>query len=285
MTGVCSCALELAASVLTSTNVWWRADAIVVFIAGLVFVNIALTSMPWLHSLKSASVLVADAVAELKQTIQRHSPTSREWESVVVADALALCEETVPLLSSGWGDAVAWCFIAWWLGALAWLAILLEGGTFVAAICMALCSVIPLGMTYDAAAASTDCDTLKDSLNQKRMRGPKNDLEHEHAVRIVELMLRNQNVEQGLGFVVWGRVVDLRTFGNIIAGLVGIGSTVLPILFTLQQSAIMPADSESNDASCELSEAQKVALQSTAQLINANCTFNISVGPSGVIIY
>eukprot|EP01052_Picozoa_sp_SAG31_P083967 SAG31_NODE_44217_length_263_cov_1.567073_1_plen_45_part_01 len=43
-------------------------DAIAVFLAGLSFLNMAFTAFPWWHTLKSASILVAYAVLELKQS-------------------------------------------------------------------------------------------------------------------------------------------------------------------------------------------------------------------------
>merc|ERR1711865_99741 len=101
-----------------------------------------------------------------------------------------------------------------------------------------LCVLFPLGVSYDAAAASSDCDLLSDTLNKKRKRGPKGDVEHEHALGVVERILNNENTKQGLGFTVGYRVMDLKTLGNIVAGIVGVASTAVPILFSLRPSAV-----------------------------------------------
>eukprot|EP01045_Picozoa_sp_COSAG04_P031612 COSAG04_NODE_5913_length_1457_cov_1.967599_1_plen_315_part_01 len=139
--------------------------AIAVFVGGLVSVNIGLTLFPWYHTLKSASALVADAVAETRQAIERCSPTSPEWQSEVLPSVLRLCDETLPWLSDGWGDGVAASFIGWFLMAVAWFANFLEFGTPASAFLTVLCLLLPLGISYDAAAASSDCDLLADALN------------------------------------------------------------------------------------------------------------------------
>ena len=218
------------------------AYARVVFLFGLGCINAALTFFPWWHALKSASALVTDAVAETRQAAERCSPTSPEWEAEVLPRVLGLCDTTLPLLSRGYGLGVATNFLGWWLGAAAAFAIFLEGGTPASAFITVLCVLTPLGVSYDAAAASSDCDLLSDTLNEKRMRGDLKDQAFGHAIRSIELILNNQNTKQGLGFTVGHRVMDLKTLGNIVAAIVGVASTAVPILFSLRPSTVSTGD-------------------------------------------
>ena len=230
---------------------------------------------PWYHTLKSASALVADAVAETRQAIERCSPTSPEWQTEVLPSVLRLCDETLPWLSDGWGDGVGANFIGWWCLALSQFAVFLESSAPFAAFLTVLSLLLPLGVAYDAAAASSDCDLLADALNEKRMRGDATDPDFEHAICRVELILSNENTKQGLGFCVGHRVVDLKTLGNIVAAIVGIATTAVPILFSLRPSAA--SDGVGSGAQCELNELQTNAIRGLAGLFNASCNYNASI--------
>ena len=118
--------------------------------------------------------------------------------------------------------------------------------------------LLPLGVSYDAAAASSECDLLIDALNEKRKRGDATDSDSEHAIRRVELILSNENTNQGLGFCVGYRVVDLKTLGNIMAAIVGIATTAVPILFSLRPST---ASDGVGLGSCGLSAAEQEAVR------------------------
>ena len=142
--------------------------------------------------------------------------------------------------------------------------------------------LLPLGVSYDAAAASSECDLLIDALNEKRKRGDATDSDSEHAIRRVELILSNENTNQGLGFCVGYRVVDLKTLGNIMAAIVGIATTAVPILFSLRPSTA--SDGVGLGGQCELTELQTDAIRGLAGLFNASCTYNITVGPAGVTL-
>ena len=232
--------------------------AIAVFLTGMMCFNCALAFFPWYHTLKSASALVADAVAETRQAIERCSPTSPEWQSEVLPSVLGLCDETLPWLSDGWGDGVAASFIGWWACAVACFASFLEDGHLNSAFLTVLSLLLPLGISYDAAAASSDCDLLADTLNDKRMRGDATDPDAEHAICRVEQILDRQNTKQGLGFCVGHRVVDLKTLGNIVVAIVGFATTVVPILFSLRPG--MASDGVGQE-SCGLSAAEQEAVR------------------------
>ena len=102
---------------------------------------------------------------------------------------------------------------------------------------LALPSVLlPLGVSYDAAAASSECDGLADALAKVRKRGDGNDKDLEHAINRVEKILDRENTKQDLGFTVGYRVMDLKTLGNIVAGIGGLAITAVPILISLRPS-------------------------------------------------
>ena len=136
--------------------------------------------------------------------------------------------------------------------------------------------LLPLGVSYDAAAASSECDLLIDALNEKRKRGDATDSDSEHAIRRVELILSNENTNQGLGFCVGYRVVDLKTLGNIMAAIVGIATTAVPILFSLR-----PSTASIGDDVCSLTASEIATIQGTIRGImmghNESCAYNMSL--------
>ena len=62
-------------------------------------------------------------------------------------------------------------FLEWWLAGAGCFATFLEDGATAMGVITILDVLFPLGISYDAAAASSDCDGLIDVLNNKRMRG------------------------------------------------------------------------------------------------------------------
>ena len=151
-------------------------------------------------------------------------------------------------------------------------AVFLESGEPASGLFTVLCVLIPLGVSYDAAAASSDCDLLGDALNEKRMRGDSSDVLFEHALRRIELILNNQNTKQGLGFTVGHRVMDLKTLGNIVAAIVGVASTAVPILFSLRPSTVAIG----TDA-CSLTASEIGIFQSTMMGRNESCAYNMTL--------
>lgn len=212
--------------------------------------------------LKSASVLVADAVAEVLP----------QWETDVLPLVLKLCDETLPLFSHGFGPGVSGNFVGWWCISVGWLASFLQDGTFASAMFTVLTVLWPLGVSYDAASASSDCGLLSDALIEKHMRGAPSDLLFEHAINRVEKILDRQNAKQGLGFTVGYRVMDLKTLGNILATIAGVASTVVPILFSLRSSM----GSIGTDDACELTTTEITTIQSLMSR-NETCAYNITI--------
>eukprot|EP01051_Picozoa_sp_SAG22_P017680 SAG22_NODE_2787_length_2210_cov_4.155850_1_plen_483_part_00 len=242
--------------------------ASVVFVSGIGFIHWAAVFSWWL-TLKIASVLVSDAVAEARQLIERCDPRGDEWGAKVVPAILGLCENSTVWLSRGWGFALGCLFCGCWVGGVGFLAVFLEHGAPSSLAISMLWFATPLVVAHDAAGASSECDLLADTLNGKRMRGPKSDLQHEHAISQLEKILDRQNTKQGvppygshllctailstkvgsddrlcvcvrtnfppgLGFVVFGRVVDMKTLGNLVGAIISANLVILPVIFSLR---------------------------------------------------
>jgi hypothetical protein len=88
----------------------------------------------------------------------------------------------------------------------------------------------------------------------------------------VELILDRQNTKQGLGFVVGERVVDLKTLSNILATIFGVGTTVVPILFSLRPSDASVLGSEAVASTCGLTESQTATVRNILDLMNVSDT-------------
>ena len=129
----------------------------------------------------------------------------------VLPMVLTLTDETLPLLSRGWGAGIGMSFVGWWIAATGFFCLFLEteSSTSLAALIVAVAT--PLGMVSNVAVASSECDLLSDTLTEKRKRGPPDDLLYEHAVSRIEKILDRQNTKQGVGFVMFERVVDTKS--------------------------------------------------------------------------
>ena len=76
--------------------------------------------------LKEASILVSDEVVETRKKIVGTKVDSDEWESAVVPQVLKLIDETLPALSSGWGNTLGLTFVMFWLFTVGTMAALLD---------------------------------------------------------------------------------------------------------------------------------------------------------------
>lgn len=85
---------------------------------------------------------------------------------------------------------------------------------------------------------------------------------------------------QGLGFVLFGTVVDKRTFLVILIKMGALSSTVFMSLL-----AYRPKPHGTGTASCQMTQDQQDTIQRTLAFINATCTWNLTVGPGGVVVH
>ena len=170
-------------------------------LAAFPYVSLVLpTFLAWWWTLKLGSNLVADAVIDARKHIRHAKPGSAAWDREVVPRVIALMRETLPALSQGWGDSITVLFFAFYLFAAAFMCNFVEnpvgnaGAAFMALVCSCesvspqndvvparlrlirlsiggyACSAsgIPLLLAADVAAASSECDTLRTALNDKR---------------------------------------------------------------------------------------------------------------------
>ena len=99
----------------------------------------------------------------------------------------------------------------------------------------------------DLARVSTLCDELLEVLNANRL-----DDTHDLAVRselsLLIDSLNHLNGRQGLGFTSFGVVVDMRTLYRVGTGLVGVMSTVIPLIIGMMDPE--SSGSEAATADC-----------------------------------
>jgi hypothetical protein len=66
--------------------------------------------------------------------------------------------------------------------------------------------------------------------------------------------------------------MDLKTLGNILAGLAGFASTAVPILFSLRPSAV-----KTGTDACSLTATEISVIQSGMMSRNETCTYNMTI--------
>ena len=139
-------------------------------------------------------MLVSDAVTETRKTIDKIPTDSAARDALVVPRVLKLINVTLPALSSGWADGL----LALWAGCgfllLAIFTAFLGDANnqqFVGIFFFFIIACIAMGLAADVASASSNCDTIKDTLNKKRA----NDLsvENDAKLYVLERLLQTLN--------------------------------------------------------------------------------------------
>jgi hypothetical protein len=172
--------------------------------------------LTWYLALKEASLLVSDLVLEVRKQIRDTDFKSPEWDAEVVPKVKELLTHTLPTISHGFGDALLAFWAAAWVLAFGQFsaALMDDGGSFhLINACVFL--VFPLFVALDVAGASSDCDSIAASLNDKRADAM--DQSDDKLVRM-ERLLSLANRGQGLGFKVGGKVMDRSTLKMIFIG-------------------------------------------------------------------
>ena len=114
------------------------------------------------------SFLMREQVLEVRKKIADTSPCDSAWDTDIVPAAIDLMKKTLPELSTGFGDGVVVVFVALWVGALGSFAEFLRSGMFGMLVATAFSSVFPLLLALDVADASSACDHIRSTLNDKR---------------------------------------------------------------------------------------------------------------------
>jgi hypothetical protein len=236
----------------------------------------------WYLTLKMAAALAAHRVATLRRKVAGCDIQAPEWESEVVLEAQALINDTFPTLSLGWGPgAIALCAatLAYAGSELCFSLNSATAATMVERMVgVAAYTCVPLLVLWDLAAAGSECDLLTKGLNEKRIADPSDEA---HAkIYKLEVMLNQLNKKQGLGFVLAGTVLDKAYFFGLITKLCGLIVTLIGSLLALR-----PDEAAAAARSCSsLTEAQEAGIKAWG-LLNTSCTYNITIGPAGLVVH
>jgi hypothetical protein len=233
----------------------------------------------WWLTLKVASALVKHRVATLRKTLERVDIDSPEWDETVAVETRVLINDTFSTLSTGWAPGVTVICLTCWVQSLNQLAMGMGGtyegeqhppsvGTIVATMFMAMG---PTVLLWDVADASSECDLLVKSLNEKRVADP-SDAAHIKIYKL-EVMISNLNKKQGLGFVVFGVVLDKAYFFSFMFKLGGVGVTVMTAILALGTA---PASGEHGTDVCSLSASQVATIQGV-MMGSETCSYNVTL--------
>ena len=189
--------------------------------------------------LQYASLLASETVEQVTQTLARYSPAVAEWKAEVIPAIKGLIDDTLPLVSGAFGDGLGYTTLGCWAGALGQLAGYLDGGTHVNLVLLGFFAFLPFGLAATLSQASDRCDELRDAINTKRGDDLGKDTDaaamqlSELELRRLEMYLDNLNRGQGLGFLVFGIVIDKGMLNTIFTALVSVLFTLVPIILSL----------------------------------------------------
>lgn len=281
-------------------------------ICGALLIGIPCT-VGWYFAMRVAATLAMDDVLEVANAVTAETLEEDEaWSAKVAAKATRLATHTMQDLSDGFGNGTGVATVMCWLMALAKLISLLKlivqaepvrssftdtfgpavgaaWGHFRQAGPLVVAILAPLFIAADVAAVSTMCDRLYQRIVGLRLRWPSTAAAEKVNRKTLPLLLTLErlNNQQGLGFLVWGRVIDKRTLNIIMASVFSVFSTVLPIIVTLlpDGSATGTAADGRNctDATADGTSPANDALfavirTSVLQLENASCFSNVTLG-------
>ena len=238
-----------------------------------------------------AATLARDSVTEVIKAAQESDPTDKEtWMKNVAKPALKL-EETLEMLSRGWGQGFLGVILMVWSGAfhafcqgvnkprVAQIAYM-RGETsnesmYLNFVFSALASVLPLLFLTDVASTSNRCDHLLDELNNMRkIWGPQCNEE----ITWLETSLMRLNRGQGLGFTISGVVIDRRFLKNLAMAIGGGMTTLITAVIALSEEPPHLVGGPDRNL-CEPTEAQIAQVQLSFGGSSANCSYdNLTIG-------
>jgi hypothetical protein len=242
----------------------------------------------WYLTLKQAAALTTFKVVQVQTVIIQHDPLGPQWKPQVEDHVIRLVEDALPTLSRGWGGgAVALCLTCW-AGAAFTFTYSLAGihekdsggapsvGTVISTFLLAC---VPMLILWDVAATSSECDLMIKLLNDKRICNPSDEV-HLKITRM-EAMCNKLNKNQGLGFVIFGVVVDKKYFVHLFLklGALALSAATSIVALTGEKTSVI------SDGFCGLDSTQQLAIQATMASFNSSCTYNVTVGPDGVVVH
>lgn len=241
----------------------------------------------WWCTMKMGSALARQRVVRVIKATYTTDPNDDMAWKALVADALAL-GNVMAQLSNGWSTGLAGFSLmcAWFFCALFSMfvnteyydALATSGAEdgFPRSMCIFMlifstCS--PLLIAKDVAKTSSKCDELMDKLN---------DLGIKHHVRIdwLETRLQRLHRSQGLGFVIFGLVLDQRVLGTLAVALGGGLVTVITWVLAMSE-AVVATNTAGGACGMDAATQQKVAAYARDLLRNDTCAFSMNVSFAG----
>jgi hypothetical protein len=257
------------------------------------FVGIVLNS--WLLSAIVGTTLASDAVQDVSQALRRlpAGTTLVEWWTQVERPTIELATRTMAELSDDWGTGaavvVATYVFGWPLffaslssfmvnlkGVSPWMAL---GHVWTAF--LVTYSFVGLLTTYMFALASTHCDHLMRDLNVFRLTkcglgGADWQPKLHERVCALERAMRTLNGGSGMGFMIFGVVIDLKKLKQIGASIVAVGGPLIAVFQEIGTAPKVEASTTAADSTstCAFTPSQREFLQV------AVLQFNISGCPA-----
>jgi len=169
---------------------------------------------------------------------------SDEWHARVEKPALALENGAVGLLSEGWETGLGEYYILFWFGAapacfIGALLIQVPGLKPILSALMLAVLLVPLYMSTSVANVSTSCDDVLEQLITIR----KTDLGTHSQLQSLETALRYLSGGDGLGFMLFGVVLDKSKQKALITTVLAVFATAVPAvlaLYATMTSSVMP---------------------------------------------
>ena len=222
------------------------------------------------------SILSGHAVARVISTVDSTHDMS-DWNERVFEPAMDLASTTMSALSIGWGrSVVAYCGLCL-LGDIAvvslalsplalsaasfsWFPMLLRAGCGWGVLIFTL---LPVYVASGPAHVSTQCEELKEALNELRIT--LKDVEADAQICVLERALERLNQGQGLGFLVAKTVIDKGKLNRFAKGIAGLVVTAGPVLLAWGATRWGPDGALSNTASaCQDGLTPRAVLQRVA---------------------
>lgn len=250
----------------------------------------------WYFSLKVAAALANDDVVEVLRDINEESMQDDETFAAKVAQpCVKLAADTMRRLSE-WGHGVGLLAVGLWTFAIARFGKFLAGAAVYEGHCVVgefcaqswhkaflpavACSIAPFLLAFECAGISSMCDALREKIIKMRLRWTSTAAAREVYQRTVPLttMLREMNHEQGLGFIVFGKVVDKKTLNLVLATMASLLGTLLPLLAVLTSTAQAELENH-NSVECALTDAQSAIVKAAFVGANTTCSYdNTTIG-------
>jgi hypothetical protein len=201
----------------------------------------------WYFSMKVGVTLAED---EVMQVARRTTPEALKddstWSTTVAQPAIDLATGTLAHLSSGYGTGTGWtAFMCAWISVANFFGIVhkIRGGPddgetdadFAEGVMRKSLGCVGAALfivAVDLAAVSTRCDRLLKSINSLRLSWAST--EEASSVHLctfpLQCTLKELNNGQGLGFVVFSKVIDKKTLNLIAFSVASFFGTVIPLI-------------------------------------------------------